>query len=190
MLLEAFFLDGVFGKHADEEPVFHEPPPPTDDDVAGLVQTIARRVQRLLDKRGLGEPEAYTAAYADLREEQPALALFGAASSAGRQALGDNQGQPVDRLRGEAKPRSRARRKGRLCAEADGYNLHAATSTAAHRKVAGVSLRSCPGRRSSRPAHRCMRSSSFRSWPVLTRRGYPHCSSRSHCIRVPASIST
>jgi len=129
-------LDGVYTRRGDVPPVFHELPPPTDDDIADLVQAIARRVQRLLEKRGLAEPEAYTAAYDDLREEQPALALFGAASSAGQQALGDNRGQPVDRLRVPRKRKARApRRKGHLCAEADGYNLHAATWIAGHQRT-------------------------------------------------------
>jgi len=120
-------VDGVYTKREGEEPVFHELPPPTDDDIAMLVQTISRRVGRLLDKRGLADPEAYAAAYQDLREEEPTLALLSMASSEGWQALGDNRGEPVDRLRVPRKRKARARRKGRLCAEADGYNLHAAT---------------------------------------------------------------
>jgi len=30
-------LDGVYCKRGDEPPVFHELPPPTDDDIADLV---------------------------------------------------------------------------------------------------------------------------------------------------------
>jgi len=119
-------LDGVYTKREGELPLFHELPPPTDEDIASLVETIARRVQRLLDRRGLTEPEAFTDAYAELCEEQPALAAFGAASSQGMQAIGPHRGQPVPRLRGERSGKPRARRKGRLCAEAEGYNLHAA----------------------------------------------------------------
>jgi len=118
-------LDGVFTRRKGELPVFHELPPPTDEDIASLVETVARRVQRLLEERGLADPEAFTAAYAELCEEQPALAAFGAASSQGRQAIGPHRGQPVPRLRGERNDKPRARRKGRLCAEADGFNLHA-----------------------------------------------------------------
>jgi len=128
-------LDGVYTRREGELPVFHELPPPTDDDVAALAEAIARRVQRLLDKRGLADPEAFTAAYAELCEEQPALAAFGAASSQGRQAIGPNRGQPVPRLRGERSDKPRARRKGRLCAEAEGYNLHAATWVNAHQRT-------------------------------------------------------
>ena len=128
-------VDGVFTRDGDAEPVFHELPAPTDDDIADLVQAMSRRIGRLLDKRGLGEPEAYTAVYAELCEEQPALALLGGASSAGRQALGRHPGQPVDRLRVPDKGKRRARRKGRLCARADGYDLHAATRIAAHQRT-------------------------------------------------------
>jgi len=128
-------LDGVFTRREGELPVFHELSPPTDDDVASLVETIARRVQRLLEERGLADPEAYTAAYNELCEEQPALAAFGAASSQGRQAMGPNQGQPVPRLRGERRDKPRARRKGRLCAETEGFNLHAATWINEHQRT-------------------------------------------------------
>jgi len=128
-------LDGVYTRREGELPIFHELPPPTDDDVASLVETIARRVQRLLEERGLADPEAFTAAYDELCEEEPALAALGAASSQGRQAIGPNRGQPLPRLRGERRDKPRARRKGRLCAEAEGYNLHGATWVNAHQRT-------------------------------------------------------
>src|SRR5262249_41283997 len=47
-------LDGVFAPGADGTLRFHRLPPPTDADIARLVAAIARRVGRLLVRRGLG----------------------------------------------------------------------------------------------------------------------------------------
>jgi len=49
----ALGLDGVFAPGADGTLRFHRLPPPSDADVARLVATIARRVERLLVRRGL-----------------------------------------------------------------------------------------------------------------------------------------
>jgi hypothetical protein len=49
----ALGLDGVFALGADETLRFHRLPPPTDTDVARLVTAIARRIGRLLARRGL-----------------------------------------------------------------------------------------------------------------------------------------
>ena len=49
----ALGLDGLFAPGADGTLRFQRMPPPSDADVARLVATIARRVARLLVRRGL-----------------------------------------------------------------------------------------------------------------------------------------
>ena len=86
----ALGLDGVFAPGADGTLRFHRLPPPNDADVACLVATIARRVARLLARRGL---------VADADGTDPlaaeSLALSGLASAAvqGRIALGPAPGR-------------------------------------------------------------------------------------------------
>ena len=62
-LLDA--LDGVFWLAPDGTLRFHALPPPTDAEVARLVATIARRVGKLLARRGLGDGEISPARPAD-----------------------------------------------------------------------------------------------------------------------------
>ena len=47
-------LDGVFAKGDDGILEFHAAEAPSDEEVAGLLATIYRRVRRLLARRGLG----------------------------------------------------------------------------------------------------------------------------------------
>jgi hypothetical protein len=50
-------LDGVYLEPARGSPRFRPLPPPSDEDVAWVVATFARRLQRLLQRRGFFEPE-------------------------------------------------------------------------------------------------------------------------------------
>jgi hypothetical protein len=88
-------LDGVFAPGADGTLRFHRLPPPTYADIAPLVAAIARRVGRLLVRRGLGGD----ADAADpLAAESLALAGLANAAVQGRVALGPRAGAPVERL--------------------------------------------------------------------------------------------
>jgi hypothetical protein len=126
--------DGVFHRPVPEAPpVFHRLPPPTDTEVRSVVEGVARRMHRVLTRRGLDphDPRRLQSAAAELGEQEPALAHLSAAAAQGRLALGRHAGLRPAIL--GAEPRSlvgsaapRARTRARLCAEADGYNLHAA----------------------------------------------------------------
>jgi hypothetical protein len=115
----ALVLDGVYTCESPwADPVFHPLAPPTDEDVANLCRTIRNRV--LLERRGLLESDAGNDA--DL---EPALAdALTAASIAGRVALGERAGRPLARI-GAHPGREVGFVPGELCAQIDGFSLHA-----------------------------------------------------------------
>ena len=114
-------LDGVFAPGADGTLRFHRLPPPTDADIARLVAAIARRVGRLLVRRGLGDDSE---AADPLAAESLALAGLASAAVQGRVALGPRAGAPVERLGADPDaPRLDTARP--LQARHTGFDLHA-----------------------------------------------------------------
>ncbi len=68
---------------------------PTDEDVKQVAETVAARVIRLFERRGvIGEQEVYDA----FSEESPVLAGMTAASVRNMIATGDRAGLPVRRV--------------------------------------------------------------------------------------------
>ena len=92
----------------------------SDDDVQQIVETTARRVVRLLQRRGLLEE-----GHVDpLWEQEPLLATITAASIQGQVATGERAGQPVRRRLLDPQEGIRT---GPLCFASRGFSLHAAT---------------------------------------------------------------
>ena len=91
-------LDGVFFEGPDGALEFRPLPPPTDDEVGGVLARIVARVQRLLRRRGLDPWEADGVQADPLVDESPALAGISSASVQGRIALGPRAGARVWRL--------------------------------------------------------------------------------------------
>ncbi len=89
-------LDGVFAEGEDGSLDFHAAEPPSDEEVARLLATIYRRVQRLLARRGLDVDDPPDVD--PLAEESPALAGISSASIQGRIALGPRAGARVLQL--------------------------------------------------------------------------------------------
>jgi hypothetical protein len=119
-------LDGVFAPGVDGTWRFHRLPPPTDADVARLVTAVARRIGRLLARRGL----ALDGDAADLLAAE-SLALAGLASAAveGRLALGPRAEARVERLGHDpAGPWVESSRP--LQARCEGCDLHAGITVA------------------------------------------------------------
>ena len=118
---------------ADGVPEFVEVGFPTDDDVHALLQTIIARLMKMLTRRGvlvedmgqtyLAEPDADGEDARTLRPLQAAAITY-------RIALGPRAGQKVLTLRG-AMPREATARQP-LCADIDGFSLHAAVRVEAH----------------------------------------------------------
>ncbi len=103
----ALSLDGVFAPGADGTLRFHRLPPPSEADVARLVATIARRVERLLVRRGLANDAD---AIDPLAAESLALAGLASAAVQGRIALGPRAGARVERLGADPDARGSSRR--------------------------------------------------------------------------------
>ena len=124
----ALALDGVYSETEDGTLLFHPAGPPSDDEVARVVERVARRVKGLLARRA--EAGAFDAE-PDADDLLPAL--YGAAV-AGRALSGPRAGLKAVRLcgvdghvSGEAEPDTP-----RCCAEADGFGLHAGTALPAY----------------------------------------------------------
>lgn len=124
----ALALDGVYSETEDGALRFHPAGPPSDDEVARVVERVARRIKGLLARRtedGAFDTEP------DADDLLPALYR---AAVAGRALSGPRAGLKATRLCGvdghgaddgeESAPR--------CCAEADGFGLHAGTALPAY----------------------------------------------------------
>ena len=116
-------LDGVFTERERDTLHFQPAPPPTEEEIGVLLATIARRVRRLLRRRGFdADPDL---APADpVTAESAALAGISSASIQGRIALGRRAGARVWRVGEEPDAPwvfSRAPRHAHL----EGFDLHA-----------------------------------------------------------------
>ena len=118
----SILLDGVyFGDGVGEPPLFVETPPPTDEEIKRLVEVIARRVIRLLVRRGVLDetvdaPDRFS-------EEEPVLAGLMQASVMGTAATGERAGRRIRRVLSDPTP---GQRTGDLCFASRGFSLHAA----------------------------------------------------------------
>ena len=113
-------LDGVYVQIDDETPVFLPAPELTDDDVRQIVETTARRVIRLLERRGVLEDGDLDR----LADESLVLAGMTSASVQGLVAVGERAGMRVRRVLSDP---TEAIRTGDLCYASSGFSLHAAT---------------------------------------------------------------
>ena len=120
-------LDGGYAFPDDTKaPFFVATPPPTDEDVKQVAETVAARAIHLLERRGvLGEQDVYD----PFSEESPILAGMTAASVQGMIATGDRAGLPVRRVLSDP---ARGVRTSRLCFVSRGFSLHAARKIEAH----------------------------------------------------------
>lgn len=114
-------LDGVYARTPGGFLRFHALPPPEDAEVASVATQVARRIQRLRERRGLtegAEPDR-------LAEEEPLLAALYAASVGGRIATGQRAGQRVRRLGDRIDAGDLEVLEGERCASVGGVSLHA-----------------------------------------------------------------
>jgi hypothetical protein len=112
--------------------------PPTDADIATVLQTISRRVIRALRKLGYLEAdtqEVVPTGYDPASNENPELARTMAASVQQRIAFGERAGQQVRRIgSGFGDAGERPTLTGTRCASVNGFSLHANTHVPAHRR--------------------------------------------------------
>ena len=131
--LHCLVLDGVYRCGGDGVPSFVEVAAPTDGELHALLQTLIARLMKLLTRRGvlveemgqsyLAEPDADEDEARTLRPLQAAAATY-------RVAFGPRAGHKVLSLRG-SQPREATPRQP-LCADIDGFSLHAAVRVEAH----------------------------------------------------------
>jgi hypothetical protein len=114
-------LDGVYAKSEDSDrPVFVAVPAPTDEEVKKITETVAKRVLKLLEKRGVvGEDDLVDPLY----DESPTLAGITAASVQNMIATGDRAGLPVRRVLSDP---AQGVKTAPLCYVSRGFSLHAA----------------------------------------------------------------
>jgi hypothetical protein len=134
------FLEGVFVDRTAQglKPRFLPADPPTDTDIATVLQTISRRVIRQLRKLGYLEADTedvVPTGYDPASDEDPELARTMAASVQQRIACGERAGQQVRRIgSGFGDAGERPTLTGTRCASVNGFSLHANTSIPAHRR--------------------------------------------------------
>src|SRR5215468_3868248 len=134
------FLEGVYLDRTDQgrTPRFLQGEPPTDTDIAAVVQTISRRVMRKLRHLGYleaGSDAAVATGYDPLVEDAPELARTLAASVQQRIAFGERAGQKVRRIgAGFGSEGEVPRLTGPQCASVHDFSLHANTQVPAHRR--------------------------------------------------------
>jgi hypothetical protein len=136
----SLFLEGVSLDRTTVglKPHFLAGAPPTDTDIAAVLQKISRRVIRTLHHLGYLETglEPPVATGSDpLRDTAPELARTLAASVQHRIACGERAGQHVRRIgAGFGAAGEAPRLTGPRCASVHGFSLHANTSLPAHRR--------------------------------------------------------
>jgi hypothetical protein len=131
--LHCLVLGGVYQCGDDGEPVFIEVDAPTDDELHALLQTVITRLMQMLTRRGVlveDTGQTYLAESDADSDEARTLRPLQAAAITYRIAFGPRTGQRVLTLRG-AMPRETAAHQP-LCADIDGFSLHAAVRVEAH----------------------------------------------------------
>ena len=103
---------------------------PDDEEVERLTTTLAERMTKLLQRRGLG-PDSDPAESDPLSRDQPWLAGLYAAAVSGKVAFGPNAGRRVTRTGDQIDPESMEALASPRCASVCGFSLHANTAVPA-----------------------------------------------------------
>ena len=133
-------IEGVFLDRIDQglKPRFLKGKPPSDADVAEVVQKTSRRVIRTLRRLGYleaGMDVPVATGYDPLLDTEPELARTMAASVKQRIAFGERAGEKVRRIgSGFGYEGERPALTGPRCASVNGFSLHANTEIPAHRR--------------------------------------------------------
>lgn len=126
------YIDGAYELNADRAPTkFHRIARPTVPELEVLVQTIAHRVAKYLEKNGIIAKDEETSLQLNIPTEE-GFSQLQAASSSYRFLLGPNKGKKALTLKTEA---DRDHRKGSHVGKYSGFTLHAGVAVdCGHRK--------------------------------------------------------
>jgi hypothetical protein len=122
--LHSLVPDGVYYKDEEGGIRFHRLPPPSDSDVAQITERVARRVTRLLERRGMS-PESEQGEADRFSMEQPLLAELYTASVQGRISTGLQAGNYLQTKGFQHEPGQSKGKKSPRCSNVSGFNLHA-----------------------------------------------------------------
>ena len=117
-------FDGIYAADENDHPQFQALLAPDNDEIARLTATLAQRMTRLLDRRGLG-PDSDAEESDSLPRDEPWLAGLYAAAVTGRTAYGPNAGRRVTRVGDQIDPESMDLTLSPRCATVEGFSLHA-----------------------------------------------------------------
>jgi len=119
----SLLLDGVYTLDEDGNLRFVPLPPPTDEEIAKLCATIAKRITRALRRMGK-LPDETDPEPDELAANDPTVAACYGASVANRVATGERAGRKVERL-GDRVDVEDLHAASNRCASVQGYSLHA-----------------------------------------------------------------
>lgn len=117
-------MDGVYYRDEDKRICFQRLPPPEDSEVARVTASIAKKIHRLLERRGLG-PQADPGEADPLPLEQPLLAELYSASVQGRISSGPEAGKRLKAVKFEYEMEGKGEKAGHGCVNLSGFSLHA-----------------------------------------------------------------
>ncbi len=138
--LHILFLDGAYNIDADGNPNFVEIDPPTNDEIADVVQHIARRQIKLLRRAGFLQSNGDSENEPPLIGENEELSVHEecvGASIINRIALGPRAGLPVRTIRigrGFGLADEKPEIVSPLCASVNGFSLHANVFVKGHQR--------------------------------------------------------
>ena len=143
-------LEGIYELKETGYTKFKKSAPPTDHDIKVLVATISQRVIRQLKRlRYLNDTDTDRAPGDSLLEEEPTYASCMSASLRHLIALGERRGQRVRFLgKGFGYEEDLPELRGRLCAQVNGFSLHAGVAIPRHRRDQLIRLIGYVGRSS------------------------------------------
>ena len=124
MASHSLVLDGVYYMEDERKIRFKRLPPPSNAEVARVTACIARRITRLLNRRGPG-PQADPEEADTLLRDQPLLAELYAASVQGRFAIVPRAGNWLTLVGSQAEEEAAAFSSFPRCAVVSGFSLHA-----------------------------------------------------------------
>jgi hypothetical protein len=127
-------IDGVYAEDANGIISFHPVSPPSDKEVARVAERIARRIEKLMIRRGLA-PQCDSSEADAFRDSQPLLAELYGASTSGRIATGPRAGHRIAKVGDEVDLEEWNVVSSPCCASVSDVNVHANVCIPAHDRM-------------------------------------------------------